>query len=86
MFKGTKTRTYKEIAEEIEKKGGILNASTSEEFTSYWAKLPKKYFSIGSEIVRDLILNPKFDKKEFEKEKRVILEEIKMYHDNPERR
>jgi len=83
MFKGTKTRSYKEIAEEIEKKGGILNAFTAEEFTSYWAKLPKKHFSIGSDIVRDLILNPKFDKKEFEKEKRVILEEIKMYHDNP---
>ena len=84
MFKGTKTRSYKEIAEEIEKKGGILNAYTDEEITSYWNKIPSKHFSSGIKIVSDLILNPRFDKIEFEKEKKVILEEIKMYRDNPQ--
>ncbi len=83
MFKGTRTRSQEEIAREIEKKGGILNAFTSEEVTSYWTKLPSKYFDSGIEIASDLILNPKFDKIEFEREKKVILEEIKMYHDTP---
>ena len=83
MFKGTKTLNQEEIAREIEKKGGILNAYTSEEVTSYWCKLPSKHVSSGIEISSDLILNPKFDNTEFEKEKQVIIEEIKMYHDNP---
>ena len=83
MFKGTKNRSQKEIAEEIEKKGGVLNAFTGEEVTSYWCKLPSKHLFSGMNITSDLILNPKFDPKEFEKEKNVIIEEIKMYHDNP---
>ena len=83
MFKGTKNRNQEEIAREIEKKGGILNAYTSEELTSYWNKLPSKHLSSGIQISSDLILNPKFDATEFEKEKNVIIEEIKMYHDNP---
>ena len=83
MFKGTKNRTHKEIAEEIEKRGGVLNAYTGEEVTCYWNKLPSKYFSFGMDVASDLILNPKFDKEDFEKEKKVILEEIKMYHDSP---
>ena len=83
MFKGTKTRAQQEIASEIEKKGGVLNAYTGEEFTSYWNKLPSKHLEIGISIPSDLILNPKFDAVEFEKEKNVIIEEIKMYHDNP---
>jgi len=83
MFKGTKTRGQKEIAEEIERKGGVLNAYTSEEVTSYWNKLPSKHVVDGINIASDLILNPKFDAVEFEREKGVIIEEIKMYHDNP---
>lgn len=83
MFKGTKNRSQQEIAVEIEKKGGILNAYTSEEVTSYWNKLPSKHLNSGISIVSDLILNPRFDAVEFEKEKNVIIEEIKMYHDNP---
>jgi len=83
MFKGTKNRTNKEIAEEIEKKGGVLNAFTDEEVTSYWNKMPNKHFNSGASIVSDLILHPRFDPIEFEKEKKVVLEEIKMYRDNP---
>lgn len=82
-FKGTKTRSQDKLAREIEKKGGILNAFTGEEITSYWNKLPSKYLKQGLEISSDLILNPSFDEKEFNKEKKVILEEIKMYHDTP---
>jgi len=84
MFKGTKKRSAKQISEYIEKKGGILNAYTDESVTCYWNKLPSKYFKDSLNIAADLILNPKFDAKEFEKEKHVILEEIKMHHDNPQ--
>lgn len=84
VFKGTKNRKQQEISGEIEKRGGVLNAFTSEEITCFWNKLPSKYFDLGVEISSDLALNPLFDVKELEKEKGVILEEIKMYHDNPQ--
>jgi len=83
MFKGTKTRSHEELVREVEKKGGILNAYTSEEVTSYWDKLPSNHWLSGLNISSDLILNPKFDAVEFEREKGVIIEEIKMYHDDP---
>lgn len=83
LFAGTKTRTHEDISREIEKKGGILNAFTSHEVTSYWFKLPSEHLFAGLDILTDMIKNPRFEKKKFEKEKKVILEEIKMYHDNP---
>lgn len=85
VFTGTKTRTHEDISREIEKKGGILNAFTAQEITSFWFKLPSKHLFAGLEILRDLLVNPIFDEKKFEKEKKVILEEIKMYHDDPAR-
>ncbi len=83
VFKGTKKRSVFEIPQEIESKGGIINAFTGEEITCYWNKLPSKYFGLGSDIARDLVLNPTFEKNALERERKVILEEIKMYHDNP---
>lgn len=83
VFKGTKKRTVQEIPKEIESKGGIINAFTGEEITAYWNKLPSKYFELGADISRDLVLNPIFEKEALERERKVILEEIKMYHDNP---
>lgn len=83
VFKGTKNRNVTQISQEIESKGGIINAFTGEEITGYWNKLPSKHFSLGADITRDLILNPLFNKKSLEMERKVILEEIKMYHDNP---
>lgn len=82
-FKGTKNRTVDEIPREIENKGGIINAFTAEEITCFWNKLPSKHFKFGADISRDLILNPLFEEKALERERKVILEEIKMYHDNP---
>jgi len=61
----------------------VINAFTGEELTSYWNKLPSKYFELGADISRDLVLNPLFEKEALERERKVILEEIKMYHDNP---
>jgi len=83
VFKGTKKRDVKEIAEQVENKGGIINAFTAEEATCYWNKLPSKHFKLGADISRDLVLNPLFEKQALERERKVILEEIKMYHDNP---
>jgi len=83
VFKGTKNRSVEEIPKEIEKKGGIINAFTSEDINAYWNKMPSKHFSLGIDIARDLVLNPLFEKEPFERERKVILEEIKMYHDNP---
>lgn len=83
VFKGTKKRNVVQISEEVENKGGILNAFTGEEVTGFWSKLPSKHFSLGADISRDLVLNPLFEKAALERERKVILEEIKMYHDNP---
>src|SRR3989338_8242697 len=85
LFTGTKTRTSEEISREIEKKGGMLNAFTSNEMTCFWFKLPSEHVFSGLDILSDMLINPKFDKEKFEKEKKVILEEIKMYHDDPAR-
>lgn len=85
LYKGTKNRTYLQIAEEIEKKGGILNGFTSEETTAFWCKLPSEHLNVGLEVLTDMFKNSIFDSKEFEKERKVILEELKMNKDNPRR-
>ena len=84
LYKGTKTRTSKQIAEEIEKNGGELNGFTSEEVTGYYCKMPSKHLNIALEVLTDIVKNSVFDEKEIEKERKVILEEIKMYKDNPQ--
>ena len=85
VFTGTKTRTHEDISREIEKKGGILNAFTSHDVTSFWFKLPSEHVFSGLDILTDILNNPTFNEKKFEKEKKVIVEEIKMYHDIPQR-
>ena len=69
----------------IEKKGGILNAFTAQEVTSFYFKLPSEHLFSGLDILTDIMKNPKFDGEKFEKEKKVILEEIKMYRDDPQK-
>ncbi len=85
LFTGTKTRTHEDISSEIEKKGGILNAFTSQEVTSYWCKMPAEHLPIAMDIIHDILKNPIFEEQKFEKEKNVVLEEIKMFRDDPER-
>jgi predicted Zn-dependent peptidase len=85
LFTGTKNRTHEDISREIEKKGGILNAFTSHQVTSFWFKLPSEHIFTGLDVLTDMLNNPKFEKEKFEKEKKVVLEEIKMYHDDPRR-
>jgi len=83
VFKGTKKRKVDEIPREIEGKGGILNAFTGEEITCFWNKVPSKHFELSADIGIDLVTNPLFQKVPLERERKVILEEIKMYNDNP---
>lgn len=83
-FKATATRNTQELSSAIEKVGGILNAFTSDEITAFWCKIPSKHFSEGFEIISDLVQNPKFDRKDIEKERNVILSEISRCHDNPQ--
>lgn len=83
LYKGTPTRNAKKIADDIEKRGGDLNGFTSEEITAYWCKMPSRHLDVALEVLSDMVKNPLFDEKELEKERKVIFEEIKMYHDNP---
>ncbi|MBI3313270.1 MAG: insulinase family protein [Candidatus Omnitrophica bacterium] len=83
LFKGTKTRTTRQIKEEVEGVGGMLNAFTGEEVTCYFAKLLKNYMWKAMDVLSDMVNHATLDTAEFKKEKPVILEEIKMYRDLP---
>ncbi|MFH0711626.1 MAG: pitrilysin family protein [archaeon] len=82
-FKGTERRSVKQIAGEVEKVGGVLNAFTSEEVTAYHVKLPSEHLGVAMDVIFDVFFNASFPEVEVEKEAGVICEEIKMYHDNP---
>lgn len=83
MFKGTPTRSTRQIKEEIEGVGGVLNAFTGEEMTCYFAKLLKRYYPRALEVLSDMVLHSTVPADELAKERTVILEEIKMYRDVP---
>lgn len=83
MFEGTKTRTTKEISKEIEDVGGLMNAATSNERTYYYIYLMKKYFVRALDVLSDMIKNPKFGEKEFNKERKIVLDELHMTKDDP---
>jgi len=84
VFKGTKNYACQEIKEKIEGVGGSLNAFTSEEYTCYFAKIPAKHLESTFDILSDMVLVPLIAKKDVDKERTVILEEIKMYRDLPQ--
>ena len=84
LFKGTTTRSAKQIADEMAKIGGNINAFTSKECTSYYATTLSTHLPIAIDIISDMLLNSLIDEKALKKEKRVILEEIDMYEDSPE--
>ncbi len=86
FFKGTQTRpTTKEIAEAIENVGGEFNAFTGEEYTGYYVKVAAQHLERGAEVVSDILLRPLFPQPEIERERGVIIEEIRMYTDMPMR-
>ncbi len=83
-FKGTKTRSAKQIAEAIESVGGYSNAYTSRETTAFHAKLLKDDKNIAIDILSDILQNPTFLKEELERERGVILQEISQTNDSPD--
>jgi predicted Zn-dependent peptidase len=83
LFKGTPSRSCRKLKEEIEGKGGSLNGFTSEEASCFLAKVSFKNTDRTLEILSDMVLNASVDEKELEKERKVIVEEIKMYYDLP---
>jgi predicted Zn-dependent peptidase len=84
LFKGTHTRSAEDIARAVDSIGGQLDAFTSKELVSYNTKVLDEHLPLAWDILSDLVLNPTFDATELEKEKGVILEELKMELDNPE--
>ena len=87
FFKGTQRRpTSKEITQDIEGVGGIINAGTDKELTIFWCKVAKPHFPIALDVLSDLLLNSLFDSKEIEQERRIISEEINMNLDLPQQR
>ncbi|MBM3251860.1 MAG: insulinase family protein, partial [Candidatus Omnitrophica bacterium] len=84
LFKGSKKYSNRAIKESIEGVGGSLNGFTSEELTCYLAKVPAKYLELSSEILSDMVINPLLKLEDMEKERPVIMEEIRMYKDLPQ--
>ena len=86
IFKGTPKRPRAlDIARELESLGAQYNAFTAQEYTGYYAKVKADHLDNALDVVSDIYLNPLFDAKEMEKEKGVIVEEIRMYQDMPHR-
>ena len=83
LFKGTRFRSSRQIKEAIEGAGGSLNAFTDEEFTSVVAKVQPKNLETAIEVLTDMVLHSELDPRELEKERQVVMEEIRMYRDLP---
>ena len=84
LFKGTKNRTAFEIAQSMESVGGYLNAFTSTEYTCYYARCLDTELCTALDVLSDMVMHPIFPKEEIEKEKKVVIEEMKMYRDSPD--
>lgn len=84
LFKGTKNRTAKKLAEETARIGGSMNAYTSKECTTYYITTLDEHIETAIELISDMLNNSLFDKGDISKEKGVIIEEIDMYEDSPE--
>lgn len=84
LFKGSKKYSNDDIKQEIEGVGGSLNAFTAEEHTCFFAKIPSRFISKTTAVLGDMVFFPLLAKKDLEKEKPVIIEEIRMYNDLPQ--
>ncbi len=84
LFKGTATRTAEDIARSVDSIGGNLDAFTAKEMTCFNTKVLDEHLPIAMDVLSDLVLNPRFDQEDIDKEKGVVLEEIKMDADSPD--
>ena len=87
VFKGSAKRpTAAEISQVIESKGGVVNASTNKEVTVFWSRLPARHYLVALDVIADLIRAPMLRPKDVESERNVIVEELRMYRDQPQDR
>src|SRR6266568_4221647 len=84
LFKGTATRSAEDIAQEIDSVGGQLDAFTAKEYASYYIKVLDEHLPGAVDLLSDIVMHPRFDAEDLEREKKVILEEIKMVEDTPD--
>jgi predicted Zn-dependent peptidase len=84
LFKGTRRRSARRIAEEMDAVGGNLNAATDKELTVFYAHVMDKHVPVAIDVLSDMFLHSQLDAEELRKERDVVLEEIKMYDDSPD--
>ena len=84
VFKGTQKRSARQIAEEMDRVGGQLNAFTGKECTCFYAKVMDEHLPLAMDVLTDMVYAPTYDAVELEKEKGVVIEEIAMAEDTPE--
>jgi predicted Zn-dependent peptidase len=84
LFKGTAARTAEDIAQAIDSIGGQLDAFTAKEYASYYIKVLDEHLPTAVDLLSDIVMNPKFEAEDLDREKKVILEEIKMVEDPPD--
>jgi predicted Zn-dependent peptidase len=84
LFKGTATRSAEDIAQQVDSLGGHLDAFTSKEYAGYYIKVLDEHLPTALDVLSDLVLHPAFRPDDVEREKKVILEEIKMVEDTPD--
>ena len=84
LFKGTATRSAEDIAQAIDSIGGQLDAFTAKEYASYYIKVLDEHLPLALDVLSDIVLNPAFSPDDVEREKKVVVEEIKMVEDTPD--
>jgi len=84
FFKGTETHTTGDFDRILESKGAVTNAATSKDFTHYYVEIPSKYFDLAMDLHADMLLNPLIPRKELEKERKVVMEEIAKDANSPQ--
>ncbi len=83
VFKGTKKYSVEQISKTLERYGAILNAGTSKEFTLYFTDIPKEGLNDALDVLAQLVFEATFPEEELERERNVVIEEIKRFEDNP---
>ena len=86
FFKGTKLNPAGQFDKILESKGAIVNAATSKDFTHYYITIPSEHFNLAMDLHSDMLMNPQIPRKELEKERKVVLEEISKDENNPSRK
>ncbi len=84
LFKGTQTRSAEDIAQAIDSVGGQMDAFTAKEYASYYIKVLDEHLPFAVDVLSDIVMNPRFSADDIEREKKVVLEEIKMVEDTPD--